>query len=44
LRRTADGFEEADGQVVVGGERLGLDVPAVPFQEAVRKRTADVYR
>ena len=33
---------EAQGQVVVGGERLGLDVAAVPRYEAVGEGAADV--
>ena len=36
------GLVEALGQVVVGGERLGLDVVAVPGEEAVGERAADV--
>src|SRR5262245_21502399 len=44
LGRAVHRFEKAYGQIVMCGERFGLDVTAVPLEEAVREGSADVDR
>ena len=42
--RAIDGLKEAHREIVMRGESLALDMPAVPFHEPVGESAANVYR